>query len=422
MARSPAASDEDEVSRAVIALSMAEAFFAHVVQGLPRRIDNATATVAIAVTGNVVELRVNPAYFLSLSKGQRVAVLKHEILHLVLKHPLRTQGRDPQLWSLACDVVVNDLVDPWPLPAGAVTRATFPDLGLPDDVTADVVYAKLKAMAGARKPPSRDLCPERARALGEQLSGPRITEVGGHGDHSAWAERDEMGTATEAFVDGVLVRAADRTGAASFGLLPGTVRDAIVQARERGRPQVDWRRAVRFFAASAGRTRLVTTTRRESARYGRTALPGRAGDPRAPTTARLAAGTKIRRQHELLVAVDTSGSISNGQLDAFFTEIHGIWRAGAHVLVAACDAEVHGVFEYRGTVPLEIGGGGGTAFDPVFAWMRDQREHRFDGVIYLTDGYGPAPETRPPCKVLWVVTSDDGMGEHLPWGRQIRLG
>lgn len=53
--------------------------------------------------------------------------------------------------------------------------------------------------------------------------------------------------------------------------------------------------------------------------------------------------------------------------------------------------------------------------------MRAERGRRFDGVAYLTDGEGPAPETRPSCKLLWVVTSRKGMGEHLRWGRQVLL-
>lgn len=420
-ARKAAATGDDEVSRAIIALYMAEPFFAHIVQGMPRRVDDTTATAAVALVGNTIELRVSPTFFKTLTKDERVAVIKHEILHVILKHLLRTQGRQPRLWNLACDVVVNALVGRWPLPTGAITHATFPDIELPQDATAEVVYEKLKAMQ-------------------DELPEPDESAVGGHSDHSSWQGRagasagdlpsDAEGTlgetlgggsATEALIDGLLTRAADRTGAAGWGSLPGVVRDAVTAARERGRPKVDWKRALRLFAASAGRTRLVTTTRRESARYGRNLLPGRTADPRAPSDGKLVAGTKIKRLHSLLVAIDTSGSIGEEQLAAFFAEIDAIWRSGAHVVVAACDAALHDVFVYRGKTVTAIGGGGGTAFEPVFVWMREARGRRFDGVVYLTDGQGPAPETRPPCKLLWVVTDEGGMGEHLRWGRQISL-
>jgi predicted metal-dependent peptidase len=108
-------------------------------------------------------------------------------------------------------------------------------------------------------------------------------------------------------------------------------------------------------------------------------------------------------------------------MDAFFNEIHGIYRSGAKVRVVVCDAAVHEDFEYKGRQPLQVGGGGGTAFDPVFEWMRRPGALRFDACIYLTDGYGPAPDTKPPCRVLWVVTEKNGMGDHLKFGRAIHL-
>jgi predicted metal-dependent peptidase len=435
-ARKAAAAGDDDVSRAIIALYMSEPFFAHIVQGLPRRIDDTTATAAVALVGDAIELRVSPTFLRTLSKDERTAVIKHEVLHVVLKHLTRDQGRQPLLWNLACDVVVNDLIGRWPLPEGAVTRASFPDLDLPEDATAETVYTKLKALADEGKPPSQSKAPLSAKALEERMTDAEETAVGGHSDHSAWRGRRGAspvggsltagtasggGMAADALIDGLLTRAADRIGAAAWGSIPSTLRDAVTAARERGRPQVDWKRTLRIFSASAGRTRLVTTTRRESSRYGHASLPGRAIDPRAPIGGRLVAGTKIKRLHALLVAIDTSGSISTEQLQLFFREIDAIWRTGATVVIAACDAAVHNTFDYTGKVPETLVGGGGTAFEPVFVWMNEQRARRFDGVVYLTDGHGPTPTTRPSCKLLWVVTDESGMGEHLPWGRQIRL-
>ena len=437
---------EAEVGRAVIALYMAEPFYAHVLHGLPRRIDDSTATAAVALVGGTIELRIGPTFFAGLTKDERVAVIKHEVLHVVLKHLLRSGGRQPLPWNVACDIVVNGLIGKWRLPEGAITRDTFPDLDLPEDATADQIYAKLVALQRALREQGGGTqgAPQSAEAL-ERLTAMPEDAVGGHSDHSAWDGRraatgeaaPEQGAegvggaphvptgpgalAAEAAVDGMLVRAADRTSAGAWGSVPGVVRAAVDAARERGRPKVDWRRALRIFSAGAGRTRLVTTTRRESARYGNANLPGRAADPREPSIGRLVAGTKIKRLNSLLVAVDTSGSIGATMLEAFFDEIDAIWRSGANVVVVPCDAAVHEAFAYQGRAPERLGGGGGTAFEPVFAWMRAERGRRFDGVVYLTDGHGPAPTTRPPCKLLWVVTSRDGMGDHLRFGRQILL-
>jgi hypothetical protein len=121
----------------------------------------------------------------------------------------------------------------------------------------------------------------------------------------------------------------------------------------------------------------------------------------------------------LAVAVDTSGSIRGDELALFYTEIHGIWRAGAEVHVLECDARVARVHPYEGHSPDFAFGRGGTAFDPVFAWLRNDSS-TWDGCVYLTDGRGPVPEIRPPCPVLWVVTAG-GYVDSLRFGRAVRL-
>ena len=91
--------------------------------------------------------------------------------------------------------------------------------------------------------------------------------------------------------------------------------------------------------------------------------------------------------------------------------------------VVECDAEVQGHSEYRGKPPKGVRGGGGTEFEPVFRWMKKQRP--FDGCLYLTDGYGPAPTSRPNCKLLWVLPDGDTPSEEseekLPFGPTVRI-
>jgi len=120
--------------------------------------------------------------------------------------------------------------------------------------------------------------------------------------------------------------------------------------------------------------------------------------------------------------VDTSGSIGAETLAAFFAEIALIQRSGADVVVIEADAAVQNVYPFRGRVPEQAGGGGGTDFNPAFRWLREVSRQRFDGCIYLTDGYADTPSVRPPCRLLWVVTKDGRTGDHLPWGKSIRMG
>ena len=74
--------------------------------------------------------------------------------------------------------------------------------------------------------------------------------------------------------------------------------------------------------------------------------------------------------------------------------------------VVECDCNVAAAYPFNGKLPETIHGGGGTAFDPVFDWMRSmdgKKAGPFDGCIYFTDGYADRPERPPLCRLLWVL-------------------
>jgi predicted metal-dependent peptidase len=184
----------------------------------------------------------------------------------------------------------------------------------------------------------------------------------------------------------VVRRATSAVGARALSGLPGIVRDAIRAAGESNASQIDWRRAIRIFGSSSRRTRIRTTLKRPSKRFGR--IPG----------------VKVQPLSHVAVAIDTSGSIGPEQLKDLFAEVRGIWRSGAEITVIECDDEIRKVWTYRGAVPDRCSGGGGTNFDPAIRWVNEHAA-RVDGLIYLTDGLGERSEA---CRrrVLWVVAGD----------------
>jgi predicted metal-dependent peptidase len=117
-------------------------------------------------------------------------------------------------------------------------------------------------------------------------------------------------------------------------------------------------------------------------------------------------GIRIKRLQKLVVAVDTSGSIGEKELGEFLAEINGMARAGAEIKLIECDCKIHTVTPFRRNELPKFKGGGGTDFDPVMQWLRDNRHERFGGCIYLTDGCAPTPTIDPRCPVLWVITPE----------------
>ena len=81
----------DEVGRAVITLIREEPFFGHLLSGINREITEDQTSVGVTFRSGRPLLRINPEFFVNKLPvdGQRSAVIKHEVLHLLLNHPGR---------------------------------------------------------------------------------------------------------------------------------------------------------------------------------------------------------------------------------------------------------------------------------------------------------------------------------------------
>jgi predicted metal-dependent peptidase len=106
----------------------------------------------------------------------------------------------------------------------------------------------------------------------------------------------------------------------------------------------------------------------------------------------------------LVVAADSSGSITQHTLDVFLSESRAILEVirPRRIIFTQCDAAVHEWTEIDDIDDLrgEVKGGGGTDFRPVFDRMKQEGEEP-DVLVYLTDGYGAFPDQAPNYPVVW---------------------
>ena len=125
----------------------------------------------------------------------------------------------------------------------------------------------------------------------------------------------------------------------------------------------------------------------------------------------------IRENLNVVVAVDTSGSISNEELVKFTSETHAILSSMASVKMTLidCDAVIQAVVEIENGQSIDGSklpwegrpwtGRGGTSFIPVFDYVEEQGLNP-ELLIYFTDGYGSFPTSEPSYPVVWVMTTD----------------
>ena len=188
-----------------------------------------------------------------------------------------------------------------------------------------------------------------------------------------------------------------------WGSVPGSLVEAIISST---RPKLDYRKVLSGFRAS------VISSRRSLTRM----KPNRRTDFQNM-------GSIYRLRSSILVAVDTSGSVSSSCLSLFLGTVNKFFRYGVEsVDLIMFDSQVRGepVPLKRARPSLRMSGRGGTDYQPVFDFMRDGKS--YDGLIVLTDGYAPPPVAhgRRP-KVVWVLTSkadyDDNAEALSPLGR-----
>jgi predicted metal-dependent peptidase len=396
----------DEISRCIIQMLIDEPFYAHFLSGIVRKITDDISTAAVGFNNSNVTLYVNEHFFLKelTTFSSRVAIIKHETLHLVFKHLVMLDFKkyDTKLFNIAAVLVVNQFIGKWKLPSSAVTLASFPELDLSENESLDWYYKKILSLKRKmdRKKNSKDSFSNTSTQTLEN-----IIENGNHSNHSKWgfSESDINLQHAESELDRIILQTKERISKDQYYSLPFSIRDLISIIIKKRNPKVNWKRALKIFSSSSRRTRVKFTVKRVSKRYG------------------TRPGLKIQRSQKIAVAIDTSGSISHDELTMFFNEIHSMWQNGAEIEVIECDAAVQKTYDYRGKFPEFVHGRGGTNFDPVFAYLNKNTNVLYDGCIYLTDGYASAPEIKPRCKVFWVITPEGSLGTHLKFGRALQI-
>jgi predicted metal-dependent peptidase len=342
----------------VVDLLLRAPFFGHVLAGIDKRVvSGASATFRAA--GAKLALEVGDELLARASRAEARGILKHELLHVLLDHPRRKAGfADGPRFDLAADLVVGTLLDPEERGPWDTVPADLPELALPADAAVDTYYRLL--------PPSPQ------RGGGEAR------------DHEGW---DDLlaGTTVELHLRAALLRdlvEVAYTASRRAGKLPSRLQRLVAELLDR-RATVPWNVVVRRFRATAERTRIVDTIHRPSRRYG--TVPG----------------TRIRPLSRLVACIDTSGSVTAEELAMFSSELGHLARTGSEIWIVYCDAAVQAQEPFVGALPDRVPGGGGTAFDPA---LRAADERRPDGIVYLTDGYGPRASHRVHCPLLWVLT------------------
>lgn len=209
-------------------------------------------------------------------------------------------------------------------------------------------------------------------------------------DHSMWPKdmtEEQMEDLKQA-IDDLCDFAAEEVEK-GCGNVPGEMvgRIKLIRDKKKPKPVADWKKYFRRYIGNEFSDQIKKSRKRESMRF--------------PD----AAGNRHKRKSHILVAIDTSGSVSMPEYREFFGQLKTMKDVTFHVV--ECDAEIQFEYDFNGTIRETLHGGGGTSFYPPIKMYLDNRR-KYEGIVYFTDGECDIPSITPK-ETLWVISS---RGDH----------
>lgn len=343
--------------------------------------------------GNLV-LLWNPNYLKTITDSEAVAILKHESLHIFLRHLIRLRNKKDQYRAnMAADIAINQYLKD--LPKGALYPSTYK---LPEGLSADEYYDLLEQHCNKNK---------------------QNKEID---DHKAWnkvvneegkiiGDADDLGVDTKE----VLLRVA-KDVAKTIKAKGNTPKWAVkeIESLINYKPVHNWKHEFRVLVNS-----IISPVKARSQKRNDRRLACVCKDFIFP-------GLRKDRMPKVLVVRDTSGSVFDTEIQKeFLSEIAGISKKSG-VVVCDCDTEIKSIYTIKTSkdfkkITKSVNGGGGTSFVKPFELAL---KLNVDAVIYMTDLFGTFPEVKDIGKfvkhTLWV-TFEKTANNKIPFGKLINI-
>jgi len=396
----------------------------------------------------------NDEFVKTLTDSQIQAVLVHEACHVIWEHPLRNVSKkwNHDIWNVATDYVINAWV--------------VYDLGmeLPEDGLLDRKYHGKSAEQVARELTNNNEALEDAIEEMKSKSEDSDESESGEGDSQnddgdsddgnedesqdgngsgkslldeladmkpsmgeVWMPKDEEGNplseSAMAEVKENIQRAilmADKLEGCSEGGT-STMNGAVQQLNE---TYVDWVDVMRDLLNSAKSNNPTWSRLNKRHSWRGVNLPSNDNEPQGG---------------EIVVAIDTSCSVSQDELNIFATETQNLCEeCGINkIRVTYCDTSIiknPTTGEWWDEFDLDneelefnLRGGGGTRFEPPFNLFNDETEDTEDVIafVYFTDGYCSVDaEVEPSVPVIWALSTNESyMRDYYkyPFGETIHI-
>ena len=390
----------ERIVTARVGLLLRHPFFGNMATRL--KIQRADWLPTAAVDGR--NLFYNVQFFNAMNNKEIEFVVAHEILHMVFDHLERREDRDPRLYNISCDYIVNNtLVDDriGTVPSIVNCFQDFKYRGWASEAVYDDLYKQAEKNGK-----------EFLEQFGEMLD-EHIDWGDGDGDGDGEGGKGKDGKSKRPVytkeerdqikdeIKEAMIQAAQSAGA---GNVPAGVQRLIKEITE---PKMNWREIIQ---------QQIQSTIKSDYTFSR---PSRKGWH----TGAILPGMNFEETIDIAIAIDMSGSIGNSQAADFLGEVKGIMEQykDYKIKIWCFDTKVYNEDDFsaddgRDISEYEIAGGGGTDFMANWHYMKENniQPKRF---LMFTDGYAWDSWGDPDwCETVFLIHSHHDKNLEAPFG------
>ena len=347
-------------------------------------------------------LYFNTQFFNALSNKEIEFVIAHEILHCVFDHLTRREDRDPMLFNIACDYLVNNLLVRDRIGDKPTVIDCFQDFKY-DGWTSEEVYDELFKQAEKN---GKEYLDKLGQLLDEHLDWEGDAQDGKNKGKKNKKKgppsysKEELKKIKEEIKEGMMSAAQ----AAGAGNLPAEISRMIKDLTE---PKMNWREILR---------QQIQSTIRNDYTFSR---PSRKGWH----TGAILPGMNFEETIDIAIGIDMSGSIGDDQAKDFLSEVKGIMDEykDYKIKLWCFDTKVYNEQDFsadagESLLTYEIIGGGGTDFECNWEYMKENDivPKKF---IMFTDGYPWGSwGDEDYCDTVFIIHSNREKDLEAPFG------
>ena len=353
-------------------------------------------------------LYFNTQFFNAMSNKEIEFVIAHEILHCVFDHLGRREDRDPMLYNIAADYIVNNLLVRDKIGKKPSIVDCYQDFKY-EGWQSEAVYDDLFKQAEQN---GKEFLEQLGEMLDEHLDMDGEDDNGGDNGEDKDTNGNNVSKKKPKFSKEEIKKIKDElkesmlssAQTAGAGNVLGEIQRMIKELTE---PKMNWRELLR---------QQIQSTIKNDYTFSR---PSRKGWH----TGAILPGMNFMDTIDIAVAIDMSGSIGDHQAKDFLGEVKGIMEEykDYNIQLWTFDTSVYNEEQFTGDdgkdlLDYEIYGGGGTDFDANWTYMKenDIQPKKF---IMFTDGYPFGSwGDEDYCDTIFIIHSHHDKNLQAPFG------